>query len=74
MKAYWGSGCMIHAFLTSALDVGEWSASRIGLFTSREKAPGTHWIGGWVNPSASGEKKIPKPLPGLKPPINQPVA
>jgi len=32
-----------HAFLTSALDGGGWSASHPGLFT-----PGTHWIGGWV--------------------------
>jgi hypothetical protein len=38
--------------LTSALDGGEWSASRPGLFTPRERAPGTHWIGGWVDPRA----------------------
>jgi len=38
----------LHAFLTSALDGGEWSASRPGHFTLREKAPGTHWIGGWL--------------------------
>jgi hypothetical protein len=37
--------------LTSALDGGEWSASRSGRFTPRERAPGTHWIGGWVGPS-----------------------
>jgi hypothetical protein len=34
--------------LTSALDGGEWSPSRPGRFTPRERAPGTHWIGGWV--------------------------
>jgi hypothetical protein len=34
--------------LTSALDGGEWSASRPGRFTPRERAPGTHWIEGWV--------------------------
>jgi len=34
--------------LTSALDVGEWSASRPGRFIPREKVPLTHWIGGWV--------------------------
>jgi hypothetical protein len=38
------------AFLTSALDGGEWSASHPGHFTPREKAPGMHWIGGWVGP------------------------
>jgi hypothetical protein len=38
--------------LTSGLDGGEWSASRLGRFTPRERAPGTHWIGGWVGPRA----------------------
>jgi hypothetical protein len=33
-----------HVFLTSAL-VGEWLALRPG-----ERAPGPHWIGGWVDP------------------------
>jgi len=28
IKAYWGSRGIISAFLTSALDGGEWSASR----------------------------------------------
>jgi hypothetical protein len=37
--------------LTSALDEGEWSASRPGRFTPRERAPGTHGIG-WVGPRA----------------------
>jgi hypothetical protein len=31
---------------------GEWSASCPCCFTPREKAPGTHWIGGWVDPRA----------------------
>jgi hypothetical protein len=34
--------------LTSALDGGEWSASRPGRFISRERAPGIHLIRGWV--------------------------
>jgi hypothetical protein len=38
--------------LTSALGGGEWSASRPGRFTPRERAPGTHWIGGWMGPRA----------------------
>jgi hypothetical protein len=38
--------------LTSALDGGEWSASRPGRFTPRIGAPGTHWIRGWVGPRA----------------------
>jgi hypothetical protein len=36
--------------LTSALAEDEWSASRLGLFTPGERAPGTNWIGGWVDP------------------------
>jgi hypothetical protein len=38
--------------LTSVLDGGEWSSSCPGHFTPRERAPGTHWIGGWVGPRA----------------------
>jgi hypothetical protein len=38
----------VDVFLTSELVEGEWSASRSGRFTSGERAPGTHWIGGWV--------------------------
>jgi hypothetical protein len=32
--------------LTSALDGGEWSASRPGRFTPEERALGTRWIRG----------------------------
>jgi hypothetical protein len=42
----------MHIFLTSALDGGEWSTSRPCRFTPGERAPGTHWIGGWVDPRA----------------------
>jgi hypothetical protein len=38
----------LHAFLTSELDGGEWSASRPGHFTLWEKSPGTHWTEDWV--------------------------
>jgi hypothetical protein len=38
--------------LILVLDGGEWSASRPGRFTSQDRAPGTHWIGGWVGPRA----------------------
>jgi hypothetical protein len=51
--------------LTSALDGGEWSDSRLGRFTSRVRATGTHWIGGWVGPrdglEAVVKRKIPSP-------------
>jgi hypothetical protein len=42
----------IYIFLTSALAGGEWFASRPGRFNPGERAPGTHWIGGWVDPRA----------------------
>jgi len=35
-----------------ALDGGEWSVSRPSQFTPMERAPGTHWIGGWVGSRA----------------------
>jgi hypothetical protein len=73
MKTCWG----VHS-LTSALDGGEWSASRHGRFTPRERVPCIHWIGGWVGLRAGLDavvkKKISRPLPGLEPPIIQPVA
>jgi hypothetical protein len=52
MKASGGVDVQIHIFLTSALAGGEWSASRPYRFTPAERAPGTHWIGGWVNRTA----------------------
>jgi hypothetical protein len=68
----------LHAFLTSALDGGEWSASRPGRFIPSERAP---WyqldrrLGGPQSPSGrGGGEKNAQPLPELKPPIIQPVA
>jgi hypothetical protein len=66
--------------LTSALDGGEWSASRPGRFAPRERAPGTHWIGGCMGPGAIldavARRKLPSPRRDSKPrtPIVQPVA
>jgi hypothetical protein len=52
MKAYGGVNVAIHIFLTSAVVGGEWSASHPGRFTPGERAYGTHWIGGWLDPRA----------------------
>jgi hypothetical protein len=56
-----GSGGIAPTFFTSALDGGEWSASRPCRFTPGARAPGTHWIGGWVGPRAgldtAGQRK-----------------
>jgi hypothetical protein len=38
--------------VTLALDGDEWSASCSGCFTPGERAPVTHWLGGWVGPTA----------------------
>jgi hypothetical protein len=43
---------MVPPFFTSALDAGEWSASRPGRFIPGERAPSTHWITGWMGPRA----------------------
>jgi hypothetical protein len=41
------------SFMTSALDGGEWSASRLSrALLSGEGTPGTHCTGGWVGPRA----------------------
>jgi hypothetical protein len=64
MKAYGVVDVQIHIFLTSALVGGERSASRPGRFT-----PGTHWMGGWVDPRAGlddVEDRKFLTLPGLE--------
>jgi len=43
-----GMGVQLHAFLTSALNGGEWSLSHPGRLTPVVRARGTDWIGGWV--------------------------
>jgi hypothetical protein len=61
---YGGVDVQIHVFLTLALVGGEWSASRPSSFTPEERAPSTHWIGGWVGPrtgldNVEGRKILP---------------
>jgi hypothetical protein len=45
MKTYGGVNVYRHIFLVGS----EWSASRLGRFTPRERAHGTHWMGSWVD-------------------------
>jgi hypothetical protein len=51
--------------LTSAIDGGEWSASRPGRFTPRKRSTGTHWIGSWVGPRAVLDTVKVKVVPAL---------
>jgi hypothetical protein len=48
--------------LTSALDGGEWPASRPDRFTLREWAPHTHWIWGWVSRRASLDAAVERKI------------
>jgi hypothetical protein len=52
MKTWGEVGVQLHAFLTSALDGGEWSDLRPGRFTSERKNPGSHWVRVWMGPRA----------------------
>jgi len=49
----------------SALDGGEWLASRSGRFSPEKEPPVHHWLGGWVGPRAGldsvARRKIPDP-------------
>jgi hypothetical protein len=63
MKVYGEVDVQIHILSTSAL------APRPCRFTAGERASGTHWIGGWVDPRAGlgdVEKGKLLILPGLK--------
>jgi hypothetical protein len=51
MKTYWGSGD---------------TAPCPGCFTPRERAPGTHWIGGWVGLRAVLDAVVKRKIPSLR--------
>jgi hypothetical protein len=80
MKTYWGVEVQRYAFLASTMGGGESSALRTGRFAPGEKAPGTHWIEGWVGLRAGldavEKKKSPSPCRESNPrtPIFQPAA
>jgi hypothetical protein len=65
--------------MISALAGSECCASLPGRFTPRERAPGTHWTGGWVDPRAGLDDVEKRNLLTLRdsnsdPPVVQPVA
>jgi hypothetical protein len=68
-EGVWGSGCIDPGFL----DLGTWWRWVVSFTPQplypREKAPSTHWIGGWVGPRAgldNVEKTKFLTLPGLE--------
>jgi hypothetical protein len=65
-----GSGGIAPPFLISAQDGSECSASHPCFSTPMERAPSTHWMGGWVGPRAgvdATEKRKILPLLGIEP-------
>jgi hypothetical protein len=48
------------------MEVSEWSASCPSRFTPRERAPGTHWIGGWVGSRAVLDAVVKRKIPSLR--------
>jgi len=52
--------------LTSERDGGEWSASRLGRFTARERAPVTHWLGVWVGSRAVLDAVVKRKIPNSR--------
>jgi hypothetical protein len=79
MKVYWEWRYSSTHSLTSALDGGVVNFTTRPLYP-QERAPGTHWIGGWVGPRAVLDavvrRKIPSPHQESNPrtPIVQPLA
>jgi hypothetical protein len=72
MNMYDGVEGELHAFSTSALGIGEWSASRSGLFNVD-----IHWIEGWVQPRAGLDTVTEKTIPATsrnRTPVVQSVA
>jgi hypothetical protein len=59
------------------LGISEMAALRPNRYTPGERAPGTHWIGDWVNPRTGlddMEKRLFLTLPGLElPPLRRPA-
>jgi hypothetical protein len=69
----WGNGGITPPFLTTALNGGEWSASRLCRFTPGERASGTHWIGGWAPaPGWTLWRKQKLARPEIEPGVIQP--
>jgi hypothetical protein len=64
MKMYKGVEVWLRAFIISALDGRERTASHPGHFIPGERAPGTNWIAADL---ATVEKRELLPVPGIEP-------
>jgi len=62
MKTYGRVEVYLHISSTSTLDEGELLAISSGRFIPEERAPSTHWIGGWMD-SRAGLDTTEKFLP-----------
>jgi len=74
-----GMEVWFHAFLTSALDVGKWSAWCPGRFIPSIREPSTHWLGGRMGCRVSLGKVVKRKNPiispvGIQTPVIQPTA
>jgi hypothetical protein len=80
MKTYRGSTDIAPRILDLDTRGGDWSASLSVCFTPSERAPGIHWIRGWLDPrailGAVVKRKIPSPRreSNTRTPIVQPIA
>jgi hypothetical protein len=63
MNTYWGIGGIAPRILDLGTRWGEQSASRSGRLTPRERAPGSHRIGGWVDPRAGLDAMVRRKIP-----------
>jgi hypothetical protein len=64
MKVYWVSrGTAPRILDLGPLDGGYWSASRPRRFIPRKRVPATHWIGGWVGPTAGLDAVVKRKFP-----------
>ena len=65
-----GVEVLLHEFLPSALDGGEWSDSRVGSFTSRESELNRRQSGPPEQMCTVGTGRYPLSLTGLEPWLN----
>jgi hypothetical protein len=63
MKAYWGAEVKLQNILTSAPNTDESRASHPGHFTLGKRTPGTHCVGGWVDPRSDLDTVVNRSIP-----------